>query len=904
MRSKFHLLLTLLALSFAGNAQQLLDEKINVGTGRMPDNRNAVIYLPADYSATKRYPLVIYSHANSQAGTDVNKLYSTGLPKVLRNGYRPAFDFIMVAPQSASYSVKAEWLEGILQDAKKRWPIDTNRVYLTGIDAGGYTAYGSQLNITKATARKFTAIVIGSGATQSLLKTNLDWWQETKTPLWAVVGGRATLTVRPGYGHDGWNDIYSGKVKVDNKDMWQWLYQFDRSAPDFPTPATTTLIAKDAEINAITGITSSTSTTTGTKIEAESYGSMYGVQKETTTDVGGGQNVGYIDNGDWMRYAINAPVAGTYTFSFRVATAASGAQFKVKNSAGTVLATVNVPTTGGAQIWRDVTAAITLPAGAQSLTITSANLNRWNFNYFTLPAALSETPVEVPVGTTSGTFRSGFRLEAENFTTMYGVLKQTANDFGGGVQNLFDFNLNDWASYTINVATPGMHTLNFRVACGNTSGAKFTIRNGSGTILATVDVPYTGGNQVWRDLTAIVNLAAGTQPLVVKSASSSGWNFNFFECVKTPLNPFASYIIRRNSGNAIYLPKGLNLKDLKPGDTLNIPAGTYNVIDMGNFRGNATHHVIIRNKGGLVTTKWIRFPSMPEYFSLLGNGHPGLQYGFKIDGQNSVSSCVSAYGTDIEVAYVEMMNAKTGFFMKCNPTTSNPLTIFPNYVMKNIYLHHNYIHDIDGEAMYIGHTGADGGQDGNMLIPTRMQNVEIAYNILDRIAWDGIQLANATTGNKIHHNTITNFGTINKYGQQAGILLGGNSSGDIYDNIIKNGSGNGIQNFGFGLNKIYNNYIENVGRNGPEKGVEAVFCNDIIIKSEVRPKQEIQAFNNTIKYPKSWGAIRVSGYNENSLPAKMQYNKVLLPNAPADWEKLYFPTYVKYSTISGNTLIK
>jgi hypothetical protein len=250
------------------------------------------------------------------------------------------------------------------------------------------------------------------------------------------------------------------------------------------------------------------------------------------------------------------------------------------------------------------------------------------------------------------------------------------------------------------------------------------------------------------------------------------------------------------------------------------------------------------------------------------------------------------------------MNANTGFFMKCNPTTSNPLTIFPNYVMKNIYIHHNYIHDINGEGMYIGHTGADGGQDGNTLIPARMQNVDISYNILDRIAWDGIQLANATTGNKIHHNIITNFGAINKYGQQAGILLGGNSSGDIYDNIIKNGTGNGIQNFGFGLNKIYNNYIENVGRNGTEKGLEAVFCNDIVIKSEVRPKQEIQAYDNTIKYPKTWGAIRVSGYNENSLPAKMQYNKVLLPNAPTDWEKLYFPTYVKYSTISGNTLIK
>ncbi|HVG12006.1 MAG TPA: hypothetical protein VM843_03335 [Flavisolibacter sp.] len=184
-----------------------------------------------------------------------------------------------------------------------------------------------------------------------------------------------------------------------------------------------------------------------------------------------------------------------------------------------------------------------------------------------------------------------------------------------------------------------------------------------------------------------------------------------------------------------------------------------------------------------------------------------------------------------------------------------------------------------------------------------MQNVEIAYNILERIGWDGIQLSNATTGNKIHHNTITNYGTVNKYSQQAGIILGGNTSGDVYDNVIKNGSGNAIQNFGFGLNKIYNNYIENVGNNGTTKGLEAIYCNDIILSSEVRPKQQMQVYNNTIKYPHLWGAIRVSGYNQNSLPATMQFNKLLIPNAPIDWEKKYFHTYVPNSIISNNTLI-
>jgi hypothetical protein len=373
--------------------------------------------------------------------------------------------------------------------------------------------------------------------------------------------------------------------------------------------------------------------------------------------------------------------------------------------------------------------------------------------------------------------------------------------------------------------------------------------------------------------------------------------------VKTPLNAFASYTLRINSGTSIYLRYGLNLAHLKGGDTLNIPGGAYNVIELGAFRGTATNPIIIRNRGGQVTCKIIRLSNTPEYFKLLGNGATGVTYGFKIDGANTTGSCLTAFGTDFEIGYIEGMNSKSGFFIKKNPTADDPLSQFPNYEMTNISIHHNYLHDITGEGMYIGHTGADGGQGGNLLLPVRMRNVEIAYNKVLRTGWDGIQLANATTGNKIHHNTVTHFGTSNIYGQQAGILLGGNSQADIYDNTVKYGTGNAIQNFGFGLNKIYKNYIEKVGRNGTDRGYEGVYCNDIIIKSESRPKQQIQANNNTIKYPMPWGAIRVSGYNKNSMPATIQYNKVLLPNAPSDWEKRYFPTYVPNSIISYNTLI-
>jgi len=41
-------------------------------------------------------------------------------------------------------------------------------------------------------------------------------------------------------------------------------------------------------------------------VQAENYINMSGIQTEDTGDADGGRNVGWIDNGDWMDYNINA----------------------------------------------------------------------------------------------------------------------------------------------------------------------------------------------------------------------------------------------------------------------------------------------------------------------------------------------------------------------------------------------------------------------------------------------------------------------------------------------------------------------------------------------------------------------------------------------------------------------
>jgi len=113
------------------------------------------------------------------------------------------------------------------------------------------------------------------------------------------------------------------------------------------------------------------------KIEAENWSNMQGVQTEGTADVGGGLNVGYIDNGDWMDYNVNAPTAGPYTVRFRIA---SGGRFNILSNSVQV-GSVIWENTGGFQTWRIVTTTINLPQGQQTLRILSAG-GTPNFNWF------------------------------------------------------------------------------------------------------------------------------------------------------------------------------------------------------------------------------------------------------------------------------------------------------------------------------------------------------------------------------------------------------------------------------------------------------------------------------------------------------------------------------------------
>ena len=136
-----------------------------------------------------------------------------------------------------------------------------------------------------------------------------------------------------------------------------------------------------------------------TRIEAESYSAMYGIQTEACRE--GGKNVGYITKGDWMDYSVDVTGSGSHAISFRVA--GPGGTLQVQKPDGTVLANVTLPATTSGQVYATAASSVNLTAGKQTLRIYATSA-AWNFNWFELGSgAVVVTP---PVDTTTATVPS------------------------------------------------------------------------------------------------------------------------------------------------------------------------------------------------------------------------------------------------------------------------------------------------------------------------------------------------------------------------------------------------------------------------------------------------------------------------------------------------------------------
>jgi len=226
----------------------------------------------------------------------------------------------------------------------------------------------------------------------------------------------------------GLRSFVSGTNTIEMRHSWGWMH-----------------------VDNFTIIGVPTSTTIPGTVQAENYSAMSGIQTETTTDTGGGLNVGWIDANDWMDYSVNVSTTGSYTVNFRVASTTSGRSLQLKRGT-TTLATVSIPNTGGWQAWTTVSATVSLTAGAQTLRLTTTT-GGFNVNWIQFATA---APVTDRITVSGTNFMVGTkRIWLNGANTPW----DNWDDFGGNFDAAF------WDTHFQQLKSNGINSTRVWITC-------------------------------------------------------------------------------------------------------------------------------------------------------------------------------------------------------------------------------------------------------------------------------------------------------------------------------------------------------------------------------------------------------------------------------------------------------
>lgn len=114
------------------------------------------------------------------------------------------------------------------------------------------------------------------------------------------------------------------------------------------------------------------------------------------------------------------------------------------------------------------------------------------------------------------------RIEAENYSAMYGTDLEGTKDFDGNA-NVGWIDAHDWLQYNIEVPEPGIKRVYLRVS-GN-GACVIQLKEGD-NVLADLNIPSSGGWQSWKTHSTPVDLAPGKHRIILYTPSG-GFNLNW-----------------------------------------------------------------------------------------------------------------------------------------------------------------------------------------------------------------------------------------------------------------------------------------------------------------------------------------------------------------------------------------
>ena len=213
-----------------------MESKIYNFSNKRIDSMGYMLYLPENYSAEKKYPLLVALHGAGERGDDVSLVCVHGVAKYIAAGLK--LEAIVIAPQCPKnlvWNLLTFELKELIDHICTEYSVDERRVSITGLSMGGFGTWEMAISYPDFFAA--AAPVCGGG---------MNWRAKLigKMPVWAFHGERDTtvpiensrmmvdalragggdvkFTIFSGVAHNSWEPAY------EDTNVIEWLIKHVR----------------------------------------------------------------------------------------------------------------------------------------------------------------------------------------------------------------------------------------------------------------------------------------------------------------------------------------------------------------------------------------------------------------------------------------------------------------------------------------------------------------------------------------------------------------------------------------------------------------------------------------------------------------------------------------------------
>jgi len=253
---RIKLIALLFSLFCCGNANDAFSQQSVFSYQKYTNGKGDTLnyrQLSPDYDSLRKYPLIIFLHGSGERGNDNESQLKWGVMNFASDQNMIKYPAIVIAPQCpetmewANFSKKKnsrekllqpeptkpmELLIALIQQTIKKMPVDTNRIYITGLSMGGYGTYDAIERYPDLFAAA-VPVCGGGDVSKAALIAHIPIWifcgaeDAAVSPLYSLdmiealtkAGAHPGFTQYPEVGHFSWLGAYSDPL------MMAWLFR-------------------------------------------------------------------------------------------------------------------------------------------------------------------------------------------------------------------------------------------------------------------------------------------------------------------------------------------------------------------------------------------------------------------------------------------------------------------------------------------------------------------------------------------------------------------------------------------------------------------------------------------------------------------------------------------------------